>query len=87
MHYLTPTVFWLTIFTYENISAVYLLFFNQVLRLLGAEANCIYAANTLGFAIWTCLAEESLLVYIEREIQALFYPCPFFAFTKHWSTK
>lgn len=39
MYYLTPTVFWLTIFTCDNISAVYLLYSNQVLRLLGAEAS------------------------------------------------
>lgn len=61
-YYLTPTVFWLTIFTHENISAVYLLYSNQVLRLLGAEANY---AHILGFVISACLAEGSLLVSTE----------------------
>lgn len=47
---LPDTKYFLADITYENLLAVYLFILNQVLRLLGAEANWHYA-NTHRFAI------------------------------------
>lgn len=81
VHYLTPTVFWLTILTYENFQLTTFDTHTKSWGYSGLKQTSISDADTLGFVMWTCLAEGSLLVCAEQEIQALFYPCSSSAFT------
>lgn len=85
VHYLTPTVFCWQYLRMKTFSWLPLIPTPSP-EVTRGWSKLAFRMQTLGFVVWTCLAEGSLLVCAEQESQALFYPCPSSASTQHWST-